>query len=331
MTTQRRATARDVAQLVGVSQSTVSYVLNNTPNQTIPEATRQRIQEAVAELGYRPSSVARALRTGASQTILVVMPDAPLGASMAELIEVLSDALDPFGYTVVYRRHHPELQLPRLWQELMPGAIVNFNAFSAQDEAEVRAAGIPLIPVRLDQPEPGGISVPQFDIGRLQVQHCVDRGHKVIGYGAPPGSNVSGFYTRRLMGAQATCRELGLPVPQPITVPASAALAAEAVDAWLGSPDPVTAVCAYNDGVAFAVLAGMRLRGLTAPRDLAVIGVDNTPMSQFAAPPLTSVDVHSAEVSRNVAAELITRLIPARSGDVEYREPSLTLVPRETT
>ena len=104
-TREGRVTAKDVARAAGVSQSTVSYVLNNTANQTISAATRSRVLAAVEELGYAPSAAARALRTGTSSTVMIVLPDAPVGATIAQLIEVVSDALDPHGYTVLFRRH----------------------------------------------------------------------------------------------------------------------------------------------------------------------------------------------------------------------------------
>src|SRR3954447_11730402 len=87
---RRRVTATDVAREAGVSQATVSYVLNDTPGQTIPEQTRQRVRAAMDRLAYTPHAAARALRRGHSDTVLFVLPDWPLGASLVAVIEGLT-------------------------------------------------------------------------------------------------------------------------------------------------------------------------------------------------------------------------------------------------
>ena len=71
----RRPTGADVARRAGLSRATVSYVLNDTPHQAIPEPTRQRVLAAAAELGYTPSAAGRALRSGHSEVVLLLLPD----------------------------------------------------------------------------------------------------------------------------------------------------------------------------------------------------------------------------------------------------------------
>ncbi len=331
MTERRRVTAKDVALRAGVSQSTVSYVINDTPNQSIPESTRQRVLDAVRHLGYRPSAAARALRSGASRTVLIVLPDAPIGPSMAQLVELVSDALDPHGFTVVYRRHRGGQDLGRLWHELMPAAIVNLIVLPAEAEAEIVAAGIPVVGVHIDDAARGVVNSPQARIGALQVEHLRERGYRRFGYAAPPDHRVDLFYEARLAGVRAACARHGLPEPVVLPVPPEVAGAAEAARAWVGAVHPVSAVCAYNDDVAFALLAGMRVRGLSAPTDLAVIGVDNQPLSPFASPPLTSVDIHvdrsAAQLSELVLARLVRDHVPSDVPEVA----AVTLVVRETT
>src|SRR5919112_5700888 len=101
---RRRVTATDVAREAGVSQATVSYVLNDTPGQSIPEATRQRVREAVDRLGYTPHAAARALRMGRSDTVLFVLPSWPIGSALSTLIEGLSDGLEAHGLFLLTRR-----------------------------------------------------------------------------------------------------------------------------------------------------------------------------------------------------------------------------------
>ncbi|WP_448059728.1 LacI family DNA-binding transcriptional regulator [Cellulomonas hominis] len=330
MTERRRVTAKDVAVRAGVSQSTVSYVINDTPNQSIPEATRQRVLDAVRHLGYRPSAAARALRSGASRTVLIVLPDAPIGPSIAQLVELVSDALDPHGYTVVYRRHRGGQDLGGLWHELMPAAIVNLIVLPGEAEAEIAAAGIPVVGVHIDDTVPGVINSPQVRIGLLQVEHLRERGHRRIGYAAPPDHRVDVFYIARLAGVREGCARLGLPEPVVLPVPPDVAAAAAAARAWVEAADPVTAVCAYNDDVAFALLAGMRSAGLAAPDDLAVIGVDNQPLSPFASPPLTSVDIHVDRSAAELAEQVLAQLVRGHVARADTGA-AVTLVLRQTT
>jgi DNA-binding LacI/PurR family transcriptional regulator len=116
-----------------------------------------------------------------------------------------------------------------------------------------------------------------------------------------------------------------LPVPPQIEA------AVEAVSAWRSGPDPVTAVCAFNDEVAFTLLAAMARLGLRAPDDLALIGVDNQFLSPFSIPPLTSVDIHVDHLAAELAEALLERLLP---GHVRQRPAGPvvpTLVVRETS
>lgn len=327
----RRTTAKDVAQRAGVSQSTVSYVLNDTPNQTIPQTTRARVHAAAAELGYTPSAAARALRRGSSESVLVVLPDAPIGEAIAQAIEAVAEVLEPHGYTVVYRRQQEGRSLSALWHELMPAAIVNLAAFPPEEEAPIEAAGIPVIGTSLDPQDRRAIGVPQLAVGRLHVEHLTSRGHRRLGFAASTDPKVREFLTRRLEGVRQACAERGLHEPVVVDVPLDLAGAVQAVGALLDLDDPVTAVSAYNDEIAFAVLGALRERGFTAPDGLAVVGVDDIPLARFAVPPLTSVDVHSDVIGHDIGRLVLRRLKPAADDGAPLAASTVDLVVRSST
>src|SRR5690625_354370 len=83
----KRVTAADVARALGLSRATVGFVLNNTPGQTIPEQTRRRVLAEAERLGYRPHTAARALASGRSHIVLVVLPDWPIDYSLRRHLE----------------------------------------------------------------------------------------------------------------------------------------------------------------------------------------------------------------------------------------------------
>lgn len=334
MARHRGVTSRHVAERAGVSQSTVSYVLNNTPNQTISEATRERVLKAAAELRYAPNAAARALRTGASRLVLLVLPDAPLGPTIAHLVEQVSDRLEPHGYSVVYRRHRGTKMLERAWREISPAAVVNLSACTRDDEAHVRAAGIPVVS-SFGGPDvlSSLLDVPEPRIGHLQVRHLLERGRRTLAYAAPTTERVGPFFERRLAGVRDECRAQGLPAPRVLQVDLDVARAAAAVRTWcLDTDDAVTGVCAYNDEVAFAVLAGARAVGVAVPDDLAVVGVDDVPLAPFAAPPLSTVDVGTVAFAEDLA-DVVLGVLEARvaADDAVLPLREIALVPRSST
>ena len=323
-----KVTAKDVARAAGVSQATVSYVINDTPHQRISPETRERVLAAVADLGYTPSAAARALRKGSSDVVLLVMPHYPIGPNIAALIERLEEGLEDIGLSLVTRRIREGRPMASLWREMMPAAVVTMVTVDPVDVAEMGQAGIfltqALLAPRSDQ---ATLSLPQILIGRLQVEHLAQAGHRRIGYAEPANPLVENFLRLRLEGVRTACVELGLDLPDVRPVPFDTDAAASAVRAWHEAG--VTAVCAYNDETAFALLAGMRLVGLSAPSDLAVIGVDNIPLAPFAFPPLTTIDQHIDVVAKHLVA-LVRAGIAGEPLPATPRSEAVTVVVRQS-
>src|ERR1700733_7888937 len=96
-----RITSVDVAREAGVSQSTVSFVLNNTRGQTIPEETRRRVLDAAKKLDYRPRASARSLAAGRSAVVLLALPELPISATLSRFIEQLAAALAEHSLSLV--------------------------------------------------------------------------------------------------------------------------------------------------------------------------------------------------------------------------------------
>ena len=314
----RRPTAADVAREAGLSRATVSYVLNDTPHQVIPEATRRRVLDAAAALGYTPSAAARALVSGRSDVVLLLLPDWPIGSSVGALIENLSAALAAHGYTFVAHPRTPDRPVGEVWKAITPAAVVTFEGLDEAESARLRSAGIELAVALFGVRGGRAMEVPEQRAGRLQVEHLAATGHRAIGYAYPDDARVQGFARPRLEGARQACAELGLPEPVVETVPLDRAGAAAAVGRWRARGPRVTAVAAYNDEVALAVLSGARDSGLTVPDDLAVVGVDNIPAAAFAAPPLTTVEADLAVLAAHIADDIARRLagaeVPPRPG-----------------
>ncbi|HEY3436984.1 MAG TPA: LacI family DNA-binding transcriptional regulator [Actinotalea sp.] len=301
-------TSADVARESGVSRTTVSYVLNSTPGVTISQATRERVRQTAARLGYSPSAAARTLRTGRSDLVLCVLPNWPIGPVIDTLLDHLAHELADRGLSVLVHHGRGRRPLSELWRAVTPRAVIGFTAFAEEDERAMRQAGIQVIGTSLDEDaaHPETYSVSQERIGRMQVRHLVGTGRRTLGYAAPDDLRLADFAERRLAGVRLECADLDVAAPVVIPVDLDAGSAAAAARTWRTAG--VDAVCAYNDEVALAVLAGLRAEGLRVPDDVAVIGVDDIPAARLAAPPLTTVSqsiVLQAEyLARSVLAAL---------------------------
>ena len=297
-------TSADVARESGVSRTTVSYVLNGTAGTSISEATRRRVLEAAERLGYAPSAAARTLRSGRSDLVLCVLPDWPVGPVVETMLDHLADELAERELSVLVHHVRGDRPLTHLWRAVTPRTVVGLTPFEPDEVRAMRRAGIQVVGEDVDDgasgpadsAEPGGHGArapatsaedPQPIIGRLQADRLVARGCRRIGYATTADPRVADFAAARLAGVRAACGEHGLAEPVVIPVRVDAASGAEAVAAWTQAD--VDGVAAYNDEVAFAVLAGARGAGLDVPADLAVIGVDDVPLAALASPPLTTV------------------------------------------
>src|SRR5690349_18006523 len=171
---RRRPTSADVAREAGVSRATVSYVLNDTPHQTIPEATRRRVPEAAARLGYAPSAAARALRSGRSDVVLCLLPDWPIGPAVGGMLSHLSGALAARGLTLLA---HPLARDTRpvaeVWKAITPAAVLAFDDIDEDEAAAMRAAGVELTVALFGRSRRrrNELELPEQRTGRLQAEH----------------------------------------------------------------------------------------------------------------------------------------------------------------
>ncbi len=305
----RRVTSAEVARHSGVSRTTVSYVLNGTPNQSISSRTRQRVLDAAEQLGYTPSAPARALRTGRSDVVLFLLPEWPIGSSIARLVEDLTLALAAAGLTLVVHAH-PRSARPvsDLWKAITPAAVINHQALTDDEAQAVRRAGISVIAPIFQFGDAGTFADFQQAIGRAQAEHLAGTGHRRLGFALPDDDRLAAFAEPRLAGVRRVCTRLGLDEPVTRTIALNIASAGQAVRHWREPRHRVTGICAYNDEVALAVLAGMRAEHLTAPADLAVIGVDNIAAGAFTDPALTSVATGMSALGRYLASAVINAL-----------------------
>ncbi|WP_042381883.1 LacI family DNA-binding transcriptional regulator [Streptacidiphilus melanogenes] len=298
----KRITSADVAREAGVSQTTVSFVLNDTRGQTIPEETRRRVVEAAKRLDYRPRASARSLAAGRSDVVLLALPGLPISANLSRFIEQLAAALAGRGLSLV--THLAEghgRSLPDLCAAVDASAVVSLIPFDEETTEALHRAGAEVV---LGTGEQARAELQE--IGRLQAQHLIGTGRDRLGYALPDQHPSQFRVQQRLHGAAAACAEQGLDAPVALAVALDPAQAAAAVDEWTRLR--VAGLCAYNDETAMAVLAGMHLRGLRAPDDIAVIGVGDIAAAPVSIPPLTTVGFDYELTGRELAQAVVDGL-----------------------
>lgn len=285
----QRPSIYDVAKHAGVSHMTVSRVLNDHPN--IREATRQRVLDAIDEMNYTRSSIARALATRRAMRIGVLV-DGPVEYGPNSTLRALESAARSAGYAVsaFSISDEDEAQIDTGVVELVTQGVdalcVIAPRASSLDMLRQQSTGLPTIVVRA---EPDALwhtaAVNQRLGARLAVEHLITLGHRSIAHLAGP---LDWYDAReRAQGWRDALDAAGLDARPPIIGDwTSDSGYAFGSSFELGD---TTAVFASNDQMGLGVLHGLAERGIRVPDDVSVVGFDDLPDSRHFMPPLTTV------------------------------------------
>jgi LacI family transcriptional regulator len=320
---------KDVAAAAGVSLGTVSNVLNRPA--TVAARTRDRVERAMAELGFVRNESARQLRAGTSRTLAYVMLDGsnPFFHDVAQGIELAAEDAD-LSLFICNSNGRPAREvahLERLVQQRVQGILITPVDPDAAVLDEVGQRNVPIVIV--DRVRAGGdfCSVDVDDVfgGRIAVEHLVEQGHTRVAFIGGP--DTIGQVRERLQGAREIWAELGRPPDDLIHLPTGALTVAEgraAGERLAGLPArrrPTAAFCA-NDLVALGLLQQTVSSGRRVPEDLAIVGFDDIDFAAAAAVPLTSVRQPRQELGRAAA-----QLVLDEAGDPAHEHRKATFVP----
>ncbi len=301
---KKRVTSADVARLSGVSQATVSYVLNNDPRQSITSETRARVLEAAATLGYEPSAAARTLRSGTSRLILVVVQFAQVDPKNAQTLNLLEQDLSAHGYSLVWYVGALAAPVePHPSGNLSPAVVLSFGDSSPEFERFLRRFGVPVVSL--------GNGARRGVVGQCQIDYLAGRGLTTHAFAAPEREDLQSYARAHLAGVREACARWGLRPPGVLTLPGSREGARSALESLLSAQARPIGLCCYNDEVAFAALAGLADLGVAVPGDVRVIGCDDIPLAQLGQPPLTTV-TFGGEGSR---AQMLGAILAAAQGE----------------
>lgn len=305
MPQQGRVSMATVAARAGVSGQTVSRVANGSPK--VGPATRAKVEQAMAELGYRPNRAARTLRTGRSQTLGVVAQTlATVGNS--RMLQAVADAASARGFalTLVTLGAAGDIAgaFGRLHEQGVDGAIVLNEATALAREAA--PAGLALVVV--DSPPDGRFTVIGTDHAagaRAAVEHLLTRGATTVHHLAGPAGSFAA--TERERGWREALSDAGREAPEPVRGDWTSG-SGYAQGRRLAASGDVSAVFAANDQMAIGLLRALAEAERRVPGDVAVVGFDDVPEAVNSLPPLTTVRQDFDALGEQGVAELITRI-----------------------
>jgi DNA-binding LacI/PurR family transcriptional regulator len=327
----RPPTIADVARIAGVSVPTVSRVL--TGSIPVGPKRRERVEQAIKELGYRPNEAARALVSG-RRSLIAVLAANTSRYGYACTVEGIEEAARAAGYMVVItvvetaEREDVSTALGMVLSHSVAGVVVlDFDepghAALAALPSHVPVAVAAASPSR-SEPAPRAYLADQR-AARKATEYLLSLGHRTVHHIALPSSGRKGG---RTAGWSAALRAAGVEVPKPLMTSWDPMRGYDLAKSLAADPD-VTAVLAGNDEVALAVLRAMNEQGRRVPDEVSVIGFDDQPIASLSTPALTTVAQDFAELGRQAFA-LLEREITGTRGKTTVSVPA-KLVVREST
>jgi LacI family transcriptional regulator len=312
----KRPTQVDVARLAGVSRATVSYVLNRQTDGRVPisEETRQRVLEAVAELGYEPDARAQSLRSGSTKTIGLLIPDLQ-NPHFWQIINGANQEARRAGYDLLLTssdldRQQEEESLKALSRRRVDGLILltAFTTLSSELLKETAARRLPIVMIGCKGLDFDCIGSNYSESAADVMTHLRELGHERIAFIHGVANEESGL--DRLQPYKDSLTASGLPVNEDLIVHCGATTKAgfdAAKQLLTQSPRP-TAIIVVNDLLAGGVIRAAADLGLSIPQDFSLVSFDDIPAANYMTPRLTTVRTDAEAIGRGAVGLVLQRL-----------------------
>jgi DNA-binding LacI/PurR family transcriptional regulator len=327
----RPVSLKMLAEHLDLSAATISFVLNNAPNRSIPEKTRQRVRDAAKQFGYQPSHVARSLQGKRTHTIGVLLPE--LGDGYHS--QVLSGAADVlmkegFFFFTAHHRHRKDLvaEYPAL---LYARGVEGILAIDSHLETPPPC---PTVAVAGHSPVAGvaNVVLDHERAAELALGHLYRLGHRRIAY--MRGQLFSSDSRSRWRSTMHVARSLGLQVSPELMVRLdkdshASDLGYLGIQNLLLRRKDFTAVVCFNDVAAIGTVRSLYDAGLRVPSDVSVLGFDDIPAAEYYTPRLTTIRQPLQQMGHAAATLLLEKIAGAKVKENTLIEPELVV--REST
>ncbi len=333
--TSGKITITEIARVANVSSATVSLVLNGKGR--ISEKTREKVKNAMQELGFIRDQSAVNLRLGSSQLIGVVVNDIS-NPFFAELTATLEQTVSTEGYLIIVANSadDPERQrhiLSAMVGHGVAGLVVSPSAGTTSADFDfIRQREIPCVICVRELTGSGFdfVGADDYSGACMAVEHLYALGHRRIAFlGGVMGTSTWSF---RKSGFLAAMEQLGGEVDDSLIMPGGTnrEFGRRAAAMLLALKEPVTGAICHNDIVAIGVCAGLREAGVEVGRDISIVGFDNLPESEAWVPPLTTIEAYPRGVGAETGRLLLRRLHDEPSATINQRLLPKLIVRRST-
>ncbi|GGI01562.1 LacI family DNA-binding transcriptional regulator [Arthrobacter liuii] len=316
----------DVAEVAGVSHQTVSRVVNNHPN--VSTRTREKVEAAIAELGYRRNTAARSLVTRRSQTIGVLGSELSQYGPANTMLGVERAARDA-GYFVSVAALREVTRggildaVRHFLDQSVDGIVVIVPHLETLAALAVLPIGVPVVAVGPNGNDTvGGVKVDQRRGAELAVRHLIGQGHVRIGHVAGPQDWIDAV--ARAEGWRSTLDSAGLDADLVMEGDWSAGSGYD-IGRRMAAAGRATALFVGNDQMALGVLRALTEAGIKVPQDVSVVGFDDQPEAGYFSPPLTVVRQDFEELGRRCMDMMLTALTGGEGPRTLVVEPELIL------
>jgi len=307
----KRITIHDVAQRAGVSSQTVSRVLNQRPD--VSPETKEKVLQAILELNYRPSGIARSLRLRSTGTLGLIVPDSA-NPFFAELGRVIEQVAFEKGYSLILCNSEGNLEKESFYLDVLVEKQVDGLIFVGANKASrlhpVLSGAVPVVLVDrdLNGDHLDLIFADNLEGGRMATNYLISLGHERIGCITGPSRLPTS--KARLDGYRRALAEHKIPFEKELVVSGDFRYqgAYQGMKKLLSLSQPPTAVFALNDLMAVGAIACAVSYGLKVPEDLSVIGFDDIPLATFFNPSLTTISQPREEMGKLAVSMLLERL-----------------------
>lgn len=342
-TEERKITQDDVARRAGVTRSLVSYVLNNTGRSVAPE-TRERILQAIEELGYRPNKFAQGLMRGNGDSVAGRQIGLVLNSSevllrpyYSEIVAGIHAAAHENDYHIRFIRFFNDLKNPILFNELIHeeeicGLIavsLDQSILTPEDErvfANVRERIRNLVCVEWRSEGLSSVSFDRQGAAVTATSHLLEKGYVPAAYIGESDDRIAGF-TQAMIAR-------GIRDLDALTIEAANDMRSgyEAIERMAAEGELPRGIVAGSDEVAIGILRFLNARGIAVPDRVAIASIDNIEMAEFTNPPLTTVNVQKGAMGRQAVNLIIRRhRAPELDGDIVSLSLPATLLVRESS
>lgn len=315
----------------------VSYVLTGKSNVTITPETRQRVLDAIKELGYLTNRNACSLRTNRTLTLALIIPDItnPFYPAFARGIQDVADQHDydviTYNTDGIYERENKCLQ--SIIQRRVDGVVVVLFQTSARELFPILDMSIPVVRLEATYRNAGERSLDNLcldneEAAQTVVRYLIDSGHTRIGM----ITSNEGPANYRTAGYRTAFRASNLPVAEDrIRIDTFNEQGGyRATQALLQNDPTITAIFAANDLMALGGYQAVREMGLSIPGDISIIGFDNIPTASLVTPSLTTIDQFQQQIGRRAAEMIFERLLGTVPEKGRSEKQSFQLIIRES-